>query len=151
MGSTAKAVGAGPTLTHAGVVWEFSPITPLIIGQFEAWLEDKGWAMIERYAKTHSPADVDRQQQAHRVDCNTDVYAYGSKAFNDASIRISGLKQFALLSLKAANPGNAEVTPGLVETLFKDEPVAMRRCIQATGWCTFRDESDSAQDLGAGA
>ena len=151
MGSTAKVVGAGPTLKYGDDTLTFSPVTPLLIGQFEAWLEDKGWAMIERYAKTHTPAEVERQERAHRVDCNTDVYAYGSAAFNDASIRVSGLKQFALLSLKAANPGNATITPELVEKLFTEQPAELKRCIQETGWCMFRNESDSVQDLGTGA
>jgi maleate cis-trans isomerase len=149
MADIMRAAGVGPIIVFEGKEYQFSPITPVIIGRFEAWLENQGWEVVKRYSMTHSAAETARQEDAHRRDCATNVYGHGSDYFRMASVTLDGLKRVTRLCLQEGNNHDPDITADFTERLFTERTIEVKNALEAVGWVSFGggNVSDSESDV----
>jgi hypothetical protein len=121
MADTARAVGIGPEIEHKGTVYHFKPLTPVMIGQYEVWLERRACEAIMRQERWMPPAIYAEQMAGWRRDCAADIYAYGGDYFGKSSISLPGLRYATYLSIKAGADNSPEITEQVAAELLEEK------------------------------
>lgn len=115
MGDVSQALGAGSSIEFEGQVYQLAPLTYALQAKYETWLERRA---VEAVRRQRSYLDDDEYQQKMTAvdrDIAAGIYSFGSKACQDASRSIHGLKELIRLSLAKNYP---EVNHEFVDRLF---------------------------------
>lgn len=135
-----QAAGVGPELEYKGRVYQFQAIRVQEIGKFEAWLERQAWESVMRAEAWMPFAKYRELHEETRRDIAAQVYRYGGRRYAEASVSSPGLKQIALISLKAGEGNSPEIDGELIDNLLKEKPAEMRSVFAGIGW--VRDAAD---------
>lgn len=103
MGSTAKALGLGPTFEFEGDAYELKPLTFDGQARIEVELERTARERVKRSARYQSAAEVKEQLAEVNMDIATGQYEWGSAAMSKFLHSLSGLKLVLRLQMKTAD------------------------------------------------
>lgn len=145
------AAGVGPEVEYKGTVYHFQPVRIKEIGRFEAWLERGAWEKVFR-AESWMPAAKSRElREETREDIDGQKLRFGSRRFASAQLSTAGLKEIALISLKAGEGNSAEIDGELIESLFENKPAEMASVLVAIGWLRAPEKKVDADKATGGS
>lgn len=134
MGDAMQAAGVGPEVEYKGKVYKFQPVRVKEIGRFEAWIVRGAWEEVARAETWMPPAMFTRMEDRTHDKVIGKALAYGSRAFRSAQVSDAGIKEMALISLKAGEDNAPEIDGELIVNLFKDKPAEMATVMVGIGW-----------------
>lgn len=144
MGDAMQAAGVGPEVEYKGRVYQFQAVRVQEIAKFEAWLHRQAFETAIQ-AETWMPARHARElMDETRRDVTSQVYRFGGRRFNEASVSNPGLKQIALISLKAGEGNAPDIDGELIDAIFKAKPQEMRAALVAIGWVQAPEPASEA-------